>query len=100
MNDSRLEELSKRRKLLRLSYRKVLSLFLKPHADSTHIAIPVPVDLPQGTRVVSVHNEWASDGFVYVLQNDAWPEVEEGLIPPTIEVNFQSFAILRGTNAD
>ncbi len=72
----------RRTKCLFISEKDVLAFFSIGLENSEFCQLPVFKQLPPQTDLVTVHCDYARQGFVFILSNPLWPEIPEGQESP------------------
>jgi hypothetical protein len=74
--------IEQRHKLVKVRYSDIIDMFTFHHKTPEFIYFPYLPELPQGYRVVSVHDSWAERCFEFCVYHESWPIVPDGKIPP------------------
>lgn len=87
----------RRIKLLRVGWNMIAAIITHRPTDSpaSEFIQMIDCDLPIGTRVVRVHSDPMVGGFVFVLENEQWPEFdpESAIEPDTIQTKWWVFRV-------
>lgn len=71
----------KRVRVVRIPHGTLLNMLKPPHESHSFVQLQI-VELPEGARVLSVHNDFMRGCFVFIVQHQSFDVVDEALQPP------------------
>jgi len=89
------EEL-KRVRVVRIPHWRMLQMLTPPHESTECVSLQI-VELPEGVYVRSVHNDFLTGCFVFIIQHPSFDVVEDGTQPPIHPVNHKVFRLKKST---
>lgn len=79
--------IERRRKIIFIPVRWIVTL-LAGFKDSEFAKLPKISGLPESAINVGWYHDFARDAFVLVMQDESFEEVEEGIVLPSITVEW------------